>query len=179
MNQPATDVAITQHFPALAGMMHQLFEEAPPGETNALDKDAFVMSVMEQILNAESFDDIFAAQEQGMTSGKDFTDRPFLLRGEDILIRPSTIESAGGFTHFAIFKVTEIASGEVFTLNCGGKTFMAVLFKLRDRGYFVGKDCPAEGRPLVLRATEADSGTAYLSLLPFKGYVSPNGAKKK
>lgn len=172
-------VAVRDTFPALTSMMHSLFDEAPPGDSAEGDKDAFVMRVMEDILTAESFDDVFAAQEQGMVAGKDFTGRPFYLRGDDIQIRPSTITGPGGFTHFAIFRVTEIATGETVTVNCGGKSFMAALFRLRDLGYFLPeKGCPEEGRPLVLKATESDSGTEYLSLLPFK-VPTANGTKRK
>jgi hypothetical protein len=169
-----TVVSFDNH-PRLRSMVVALGNEvlASPAED-----DSFVMDLLEQILTAETFDDIFAAQESGgSVAGKDFTMRPFLLKGEDIVIRKSALDT--GFPFYALLNVTELQTGNTVALNCGGKTFMSVLYGLRERGYFTEEhDCPPEGRCFMLKATETSDARAYLSLLPFAGAAKPAAAPR-
>lgn len=149
--------------PALRDMVRVMALEA---EVSGADKsDDFVMDVMENILQADSVEDIFAAQESGMISGKDFTARPFYLSTDGISIVRSNIEG-GGLPFYALLRVTEIATGEEVALNCGGKTFMAVLHALMKKDYFDVTDENPLGRSVVIIGTPSPAG-AYLSLKPF------------
>lgn len=136
----------------------------------------FVLGIMEDILSADTFEDIFAAQEKGgMVAGKDFANRPFYLTGDGIQYQKSKYKAV---PFYAMLRVTEYASGEEIILNCGGKTFLAVLVALQERGYFTAeKDCPPEGRAMYLRATESGEG-AYLSLMPHMGIAKATAAAK-
>lgn len=167
----ASLATISDTHPQLLAMLESFVQEAQVVENSP----TFVYDIMEAILNAESFDDIFAAQDAGGLSGKEFTQRPFYLRGEDITIRKSTIEGGDGLPFYAILTVTEIHTGEQHTLNCGGKTFMAVLYALRERGYF--NDAPEEGRAFVLIGTDSEAGYTYLSLKPFQQAPARRGKK--
>jgi hypothetical protein len=166
-----TVVSTFENHPKLRAMVIALGNETRlQGASTSADE--FVMSLLEQILQAESFEDIFAAQENGGSiAGQDFTMRPFHLKGEDITILPSRLDT--GFPFYALMQVTEQQTGETVAVNCGGKTFMAVLYGLRENGYFTAeKGCPPEGRSLMIKATESGDG-AYLSLLPFAGAAKP------
>lgn len=163
-----------KQYPNLVNLLHTLRDETTVDEDQ--DADEFVMGLMEQILSAETIDDIFAAQEAGAKAGKDFTNRPFLLKGENLAFRRSRLKT--GFPFYAVMTVTEIATGDEVQLTCGGKTFMAVVTALRDRGYFNDDPAAPDGRPLVLIATGPEDG-AYLSLKPFAGYYKPASARGK
>lgn len=148
-------------FPAMRQFFQVMeLESEAPGDMT----EDFMLDLMEQILAAETEEEIFAAQSTGMIAGKDFTNRPFWLRGDDIQIRKTTYRQ-GGLPWYAVMKVTEVATNDEFVLNCGGKTFMAVLQALRNKGYFDNPDFP-HGRSLSLVGHEAQNGT-YLTLMPF------------
>jgi len=161
-------------------MIHALNTEADIN--GSVNSGEFVMDIMEKILAAGSIEDVFAAQDAGMLSGKDFINRPFFLREADIVIRPSSMGNveAGGFSHYAIMRVTEYGTNEELTVNCGGFTFMTTLFKLRDLGYFdEEKGCPKIGRAFILTSTSTEGDRAYITLRPFKVPEPANGGKKK
>jgi len=164
-----TVVDTFDNHPKLRAMVIALANEVRAADTS---NDEFVMGLLERILSAETPEDIFAAQENaGSMAGKDFTMRPFLLKEEDILYRASNLEK--GFPFYALLKVTELQTGEEVMLNCGGKTFMAVLYGLRESGYFSAeKGGTPEGRGFMLKETASGEG-AYLSLLPFAGAAKP------
>ena len=180
----STDVAVPDTHPALRNMVRVLMADASIAETSGEGTGAFVMDVMEKILQAgESgdFDAIFAAQESGMVSGKDFAGQPFLVQEANIDIRPSSQSNIdnGGFTHYAIMKVWDLSVGQEVTLNCGGKTFMATLYALRMGGYFTAdKGCPPEGRAFQILAIPSGDN-AYLKLVPFRMPEAPSASAKK
>ncbi len=142
-------------------------EAAPPSND-------FVLGIMEDILSADTFEEIFEAQEKGgMVSGKDFANRPFFLRGDNIQYQKSKFKAV---PVYALLKVTDFASGDEVLLNCGGKTFLCVLRALQMKGYF--DDAPEEGKAFYLRATESGEG-AYLSLMPHMGAAKAAASTKK
>jgi hypothetical protein len=153
---------------ALSLMVRELANEATAAEANGTG-DEFVMDLMERILNADTADAVFDAQESSMVSGKDFSSRPFVIASaDDIEWRRSTQVNTdgGGFPLYAVMRVTEIATGDEVMLNCGGKTFVTVLYALIKRDYFNAALHPA-GRSLVIVAVPSPAG-AYLKLQPFK-----------
>lgn len=173
VTKSTTDVAENER-PNLSLMIRNLAAQATFAETTGTDD--FVMDIMEKILSAETEDEIFAAQEAGVISGKDFAGRPFRLLEEDIQWRKSTIQTPDveNLPIYALMKVTALDTGEEEMLGCGGKTFVATLFALIARDAFDTKKYP-DGRTFVLRATATPSGSR-LSLLPYK---VPDSGKAK
>jgi hypothetical protein len=128
--------------------------------------DPAIRQIMENLLGAETEDAIFAAANAGTTATKNFLDRPFLLRGDDIVWKESAeiYRSGKGFPWYALPKVTDLQTGEMLTLNGGGWTFVFCLFRLQQINAFAKYE--PHGMPMVLRAKAASSG--YSVVLPFK-----------
>ncbi len=172
-----TSAVATREMPeALAEMIREI---AAIADSNLQDgrgtAEEFVAGIMTNILNAETFEDVFAAQDSGGISGKDFTNRPFtILSNDDIIWAPSDLESSP-FPFYAIMKVHPLddPDNEV-SVSCGGLTFVATIYTLMKRGYFDAVKYP-EGRSLILTSTDATNG-AYLSLRPF---AQPKRATRK
>ena len=160
----------------LRTMLRQQSIEASLVETNGANAD-FVFDLMEKILAAETAEEIFAAQDSGMLSGKDFAGRPFYLTADNISILKSTITEGDGLPFYSVLKVVEIATGEEFVVNCGGKTFMTVLHGLRRINYFNVTDEQPNGASVVILATPSPKG-AYLSLKPYKMAPVQRAGKK-
>lgn len=176
-----TDLA-TLH-PEIASLLRELSMEA----TNVENVDDFAMTIMTNILSAETEEDIFGAQDEGMTSGKDYLNTPFRLDMGGISWRASSEDyiTEGGFPFYAIMNVTEIESGEEFALNCGGKSFVAVLRALQRRemrGDLSFEDKPFArfaadgGRPFEIHGKKSGRGTVLI-LRPYK-IIVPAQAKK-
>ena len=152
------DSAMEETHPALVTMIRQMKASA----AMVTQSGDFVMDLMEKILQADTFEDIFDAAESGMISGKDFAGRPFVVASADaVQIRPSNKTENGGFPFYAVLNVTEIATGEETVINCGGKTFMPTLWALLTKGYF------EEERALTILSVPSDAG-AYLLLKPYR-----------
>lgn len=166
----STDVAQRSDFPALAQAIVEIGTEAQNNQMFTTDQNRdFVHGVLENILNAESWDDIFEAQDSGMQSGKDFVGIPFLIASAaDIEWRTSTKgdTSQGAFPYFAVITATELQTGEPVTFGCGATTFCVALHQLKKRGYF--DDQPEEGRALVIQEHPTDEGRSYLTIRPYK-----------
>jgi hypothetical protein len=174
-DEPVTGViAVSKDYPALTNMLTIMKMEAASNEGNPTDE--FVMDLMEQILSAESPEAVFAAQETGMVSGKDFANRPFYLTSGGISYQRSTIEGGSGLPFYALLRVTTIDTGEEVTLNCGGKTFLACLHALNRLDYFqASKEFP-NGRAVVILSKPSPAG-AYLLLAPFNLAAVSRGKK--
>lgn len=151
--------------PALRAMMQQLAIEASL-DANDVATD-FVMELMESILNAESAEDIFAAQKSGMMSGKDFAGRPFYLTSDNIQVRRTAFTETKGVPFYFMLKVTEIATGDEIVVNCGGQTFLAAMQGLRNIDYFDATEEFPLGRSIVLVSHSSPAG-AYLTLAPYR-----------
>ncbi len=126
----STDVEQTREFRAVAGLMTRLAEvvETDPMEANKAD----ILAIMENILTAETPEELWARQEAGGTSSKDYINQPFTLRDEDITWKRSTIQGPTTFPYYAMCKVTDVATGNDVMLNGGGFSFVSVLSKLQE-----------------------------------------------
>lgn len=174
--ETATGVLVEEKdHPEVRKMVQLLALEA---ETSKDSGNDFVFGLMDEILSAESEEDIFAAQDKGLMSGQDFSNNPFYLAEDNILIKRSTIVGGDGLPFYAMMTVTEIATGEERALNCGGKTFMAVLHALRQIGYFNVTEENPLGRSVVIISTPSPAG-AYLSLKPYKVAVPTSSGRGK
>jgi hypothetical protein len=128
--------------------------------------DPAIRQIMESILGADTEEAIFAAANQSTTATKNFLDRPFLLRGEDIQWKESAeiYRSGKGFPWYTLLKITDLQTGEALTLNGGGWTFVFCLYRLQQINAFANHE--PNGMPMVLRAKPASSG--YSVVLPFR-----------
>jgi hypothetical protein len=155
-------------------MTREIQAELVGDSLDGSSNNEFVLSIMDKIASAETFDDIFAAQESGLVSGKDFVNRPFVINGrEAVEWRKSDQKNTdqGGYLFYAILHVTPLDTGEEMTIACGGKTFVAVLHALRTRGYF------DEERTMIITSVESREG-AYLQLKPVPKRAEPARVKK-
>lgn len=168
-------VATTDPHPFLTRMTQTIGAQVSNDEMLGGSGSDFVMDLMDRILTADSFEEIFELQETGLLSGKDFTNRPFtVMNREAITFRRAGQANVdqGGYPFYAVIEAEEL-TGDRVTFGCGGKTFMATLFALIERGYF---DDQPEGRTLMLVATAAANGS-YLTLRPVKRPESTRGKK--
>jgi len=170
-----TVAPVVEDFPFLAQMTATIKNEVANAAMFGGQND-FVMGLMDRILNATDADEIFAAQESGLLAGKDFANRPFVIMDRDAIewrdSGQANIEQ-GGYLYYAIIKVIPLDTGEETVIACGGKTFVATLYQLREVGYF---DDQPDGRTMIITATQSPNG-AYLQLRPVKR-AEPARAKK-
>jgi hypothetical protein len=162
--------------PMVRRMMQKLAMEASVDSADLADD--FVMQLLEGILNAESVEEIFESQSNGMVSGKDFAGRPFYLSSENIQVKRTAFTDGAGLPFYFILKVITIDTGEEIILSCGGKTFMAALEALRNLDYFdVTEEYPL-GRSIVLQSHNAPAG-AYLTIAPYRVPAAPATKTRK
>lgn len=176
-NQPANDSAVVdeeamenqakaiERRASVKQMVVTLFEEA--GERQ--QSDDYVMDIVEGILNAETLDDIFEAQEAGGLSSKAYVNQPFRLKPEGLQFLKSTIVSPSSLPFYAALNVTEIGTGEERNITAGGNSVVPVLYKLREAGFLKQyADEYGEGMPLVFVAKGTAAGLERLELRPYK-----------
>jgi hypothetical protein len=152
-------VEVKTEFPHLRRMIEQIAMEVALPENQTFDVGAF----MDNILGAESAEEVFKAQILGSTATKDFTDRPFVVRDEDIWWATSTITETGAFPYYVMMKVIDTETQEEVTLNGGGSTFCAVVRRLQELDFF--KQYP-DGAPLMLLGKSTQKGNEVIMLKP-------------
>lgn len=164
VTQSKTDLA--QKLPQLHRMISQL------AITTELEKSFDMDSFMERILAGESEEEVFEAQNLASVATKDWTDKPFFLRADDVQWMKSTLED-GAFPFYAILNVRDMETNEMVSLNGGGLSFVTVLWKLIDMGAF--DKFEDDGKPLVLKKKATSRGYEVVLLMP---YALPKSAKK-
>jgi hypothetical protein len=162
-------------------------ENAPPEVITLLRKlnlnagtetNTAQFAIMAGIQQATTLDEIFAAANAGIVSGEDFTNRPFLLRSDGFEWKRAARQfiQDGGFPFYCLLRVTEISTGEVVTLGCGGWSFVATVDALDKGGYLEAYDAQG-GMPLMIQAkTMKGSGYDVLLLVPAAGAVQARTA---
>ena len=128
------------------------------------DTEDFVFGILDNILSAETEEEIFDAQDAGSTSGKDFLDRPFTLHEDGLTFRKTSILQENVFPYYAQMRVAEISTGEEYFITCGGLSVVAVLFALRQHGSLNVDG----GKALVFRGKPTQSGMTRLEIRPAK-----------
>lgn len=136
------------------------------------------LSIMANILEAETEEDIFKAADAGVTHGEDFIDEPFLLSSTGIQWRKSAEQyrTQGGFPFYALMNVEPLndeLTGPML-VSCGGYPFVATLRNLERRGLLAKHD-KSGGMSLVIKAKRVTSGYDVFLLMPYK---APSHAKK-
>jgi hypothetical protein len=160
--------ALAERHPGLYRAIMQMSTEADLNvrEGNTIDP----YTIMDNILSAEIDTDddgaLFGLQTIGTTASKDFIDTPFYLKSDGIVWMKSTIVDAP-FPFYAMLNVTTVEGDEEITLNGGGSTLCAMLFKMRDTGYFDKPDFKEKGAPLVFKAKSTLSGNTVVLIQPW------------
>lgn len=161
----STDVAQTIVFPHLGNMLAILDDIATEQENSGAD---LAMEIAEKILASETFEDLFRAQEAGTTSGKEFVNRPFLFKPSEVTWKRSRegYINQGGFPFFFFARVLDLETGEEVIINCGGKTVVAMVYKMcHTPSFWEGEH--ANGRAFTLRANQAsESDNEFLTIHP-------------
>lgn len=173
----STAVAETvPQFPHLANMVRDLNSRAVAREETG---ESVVTQIMEQILAADTLEDLFRAQEAGTVAGKSYTDRPFLLLPENVEWRRSrdVFIEAGGFPFFFFARVRDLETGDDVVINCGGQTVVAMMYKLTTSPQYWA-DAP-DGRVFSLRSNSAaESDFEYLTIHPVRTVAAPATGKR-
>lgn len=133
--------------------------------------DPTVFEIMAGILGADTEDAIFAAANKGTIATKTYLDQPFLLKRADIQFKLSgrRFTEEGGFPYYALLRVTDLATGEIVTLNGGGKSFLTTIWALQKSNSFERYE-ETGGMPMVLIGKIASSGN--IVVIP-KKYILP------
>ncbi len=123
--------------------------ELPP---NA-DPEAMSRAIMERILAAESFEDVFT--QQSLTPWRSMLDVPVVVRG--VHFNRSTIEGEGA----PVYAVVDLVdpNGEAQTVTCGGRNVLAQLVKGLQEGWLVDERRPVK---LIENKTAAGYGALWL-----------------
>ena len=150
---------------ALAAGINAVVVESGYGDNN----DEFVFEIMQGITEAETVEDVFAAQETGLISSKDFLDIPLTLDRTGVAWRKSDEKYDSAFPFFCMLTVVDLHDGETKTITAGGSSTVAVIRKLETMGHL------DEPRALIFRGKEASGGTVVM----VKPYIQPGDAKKK
>lgn len=161
---PETAVAVPRPLANVAQMITVLEIEASVNADSGVDAS---LQIMENILAAETEEDLFQAQEAGTTSGKDFVNKVFRMTSEGIEWRRSrqTYIDQGGFPFFFLARILDVETNQELVINCGGKTVVSMVHKLQKLGGFDRFQAEG-GRPLMLRANAAESGNDFLTIHP-------------
>lgn len=132
---------------------------------STMDNGGAVRDIMEQILSAESIEDVFAAADAGTISGKDMADVPFFLRKDDIewKMSASAYRENGQFPFYTLLRVGDLETGEKKVVSCGGSTFVTTIWRLIQIGAFEKFD--DRGMPLVIKAKPTGLGAVLIPQL--------------
>lgn len=169
MTDPRTDVALPAQFTEMASMIARLqLETQLPDDGFRVD----IASIMENILRADTEEEIFARQDAGSVASKDFTNRPFFLKSSDVTWKMTAagFREQGAFPFFALLKVRDADTGQDVVVNAGGATVVAVLDKLTRIGALDEERC------LMFVEKPVTSGFSVILLRPVK--VASGNAKK-
>jgi hypothetical protein len=154
-----TDVAMPAQFAAIQNLMGKLTEAVNDPEAGS---QYDIYSIMDNILAAESEEEVFTRQEAGSTASKDYINRPFTLLAENITWRKTAAAylEQGAFPFYAMCRVHDVNEEEEVVLNGGGASFVAVLSKLQDFGALDGK------RQFMLVEKPVASGNTVILVKP-------------
>lgn len=160
--------------PNVGILLRDLDTEAIAVEESGIDVS---LQIMEQILSAETEEDLWRAQNASTISGQEFVDRPFLMKSSQIDWKRSRENyiAQGGFPFYFLARVLDLGTNEEVVVNCGGKTVVAMVRKLQKLGAF---DQYENGRPLMLKSNGGtESGNEYLTIHPAIVAPATNGKK--
>lgn len=88
----------------------------------AADPEAMSRAIMERILAADTFEEVFT--QQNLTPWRNLLDRAVVVK--DVHFNRSTIEGAGAPV-YAVVDLVDVETGEAHTVTCGGQNVLAQL----------------------------------------------------
>ncbi len=175
-----TDIVPTQRFHNLA----RFFTETVPtaGEAGGESSELFTAEIMDRILGADGETPeeieaaIFAAQDAGTVASKEFLYRPFTLTEDGATLIASTEKYAnqGGLPVYYLLRVHALDTGEEVVINAGGRTVVAVITALKEKGVLARYP---DGMPLQFIAKSTASDNDVVLLVPWKAPASGKGKK--
>lgn len=149
-------------------------------EDPTASSENFVYEIMDNILSAETEEEVYEAQEVGTTGTKDFVGVAFRLKDANISWRKSGMwdpTKPGSFPFFAVMTVTRLDTGEDEVVSGGGLTFVASLYRLQQLNAFDSHEADG-GKPLVITAKPTGSGFHVLMLKAYKVPAPANSRGK-
>jgi hypothetical protein len=163
-----TGKELAERYPGLHRAISVMSTEADLNvrEGGVIDPYTIMNNILDADVNTDDVDALFGLQTIGSTASKDFLDTPFYLTGDAIMWMKTTIADAP-FPFYAMMTVRTVEGDEEVTLNGGGSTFCAMLFKLRDSGYFDKPEFKEKGAPLVLKGKGTLSGNTVVLIQPW------------
>lgn len=158
--------SVAVRMPHLVEMLQRLKGQAEIVGTGMGSQDA-AFSIMESILSAEDEESAFAAALAGTTASRDFTNRPFRLRVQDIEVRMSSYVERNSLPFFLLMRVTTLDTQEPVVINCGAYSTVAIIDKLVQLGSFDRWESEG-GMPLQFVSRPTAAGYNVVILQPFR-----------
>lgn len=97
------------------------------------DPEEISRSIVERILKAETFEDVFAPQ--AVRHARELLDVPLVVHG----IRFNQSDFEAGFGFYCLVDCTDAETGESVVVSVGGRNVMAQLFRADQLGVFPAK----------------------------------------
>jgi hypothetical protein len=163
--EKATESTAVADYTGLRTMIETLRKIAVTPETQTFDVDKF----MEGILQGQTPDEVFEAQQLTALSSQDYLEEPFYLKADGISWRYSAL--ADGFPFYAMITATERESGEEITVNGGGFSFVTTLFRLQTLNWFDPAKHPHDaekGQLMKFQGKRTLSGNTVVLLMPVR-----------
>lgn len=185
MSEPVVEQAgnvVAERYPSLVIMANRLAEQA---EANAgIDNQAIQMSIVGRMLEAEDEEALFALQNAGTVAAQDHLNTPFRLKKDGITVKKSTLADSS-LPWYVLLDVTDLASGDAFTINTGAPSVIGILDKLvqwddMGRGSFSDWDGQG-GRAFQFIGKGMSGGNTLIHLMPLekKSPKKPDAAAGK
>lgn len=166
------------NYDAVAVMIRELKAKTVLQEDAEGVRNDFLMELMAGILNADSVDALYAAQNpnegNGLVASKEFLDVPFIIESDNITWRLSDEKyqkNNGGLPFYAILNVKKMEDNTPVAVDAGGLTVVTSLFTMQKKGWL---DAP---RGMKFVGHEGSNGT-YITLLPV-ALPAPNGKGRR
>lgn len=149
----------TPQFREIAALVDRLKSET---EVTDGELKTDVLSIMENILNAESEEEVFERQEAGTVASKDYLNRVFLLdkNGIEWKVTAPAFRDQGAFPFYALLRATDAETEKEVVVSCGGASCVAVLDKLSRIGSL------DKSRALMFVEKPVSSGFSVILLRP-------------
>lgn len=162
----------TVTFEAIAKLMATLEEvaESTSEETHKFD----IFSIMENILTAETPEELWERQEAGGISSKDYINQPFQLLADNLTWRRSQLQgSSTTFPFYAMLRVHDMATDTEKIINGGGFSFVSVLSKLQEWNMLTDE------YTYQLVEKQTSNGYNVVLIKPVAGPKPSNGSAKR
>jgi hypothetical protein len=150
--QPETEVDTTNESRAWMELQKGI---AGMAETSPIEAFEIASVVLDQIANAQTPEEIFAANESGPADVADYLNQRLLVA--DARYAPSAERfRKGTLGYYVVFDAID-ATGEKVTLSCGAPNVVGSVYRLQRLGYIA----PDKPFPVTIRGRDTANGTLY------------------